>query len=214
MNGLFTVVLYRECGLPWCLLCWPSGVFLWSEGLFPTPQLPLWGNGHSTDQCPETYTYSINKSAFKYWTKWYAHDILLIWGQSYRILLWFLLLRRVLFAIYWHCPHHQTERQKNQPFKPACHPWISWKCTDVHLLDSLHFHPKGTPRHWRIISLYSCCENCPFKHTCLSTNRSWRERIAKLRKSVCSSRKHTEYVWQQMQLVKKTVTVTDIYICL
>ncbi len=118
---------YGLCALPWCRPCWQSGVFLWSEGQFPAPQSPLWGNGRSTDQYPEIMTHSQNKRACEHWTNYwctwhvilYEHD----WNQSYHILLCFFLQWRVLFAIYWHCPYHKTQRQKQQPLQASCHPW-------------------------------------------------------------------------------------------
>lgn len=45
---------------PWCPLCWLFAVSLWSEGLSPKPQSPLWGTCHSTGRCPAT------KSMFSY----------------------------------------------------------------------------------------------------------------------------------------------------
>ncbi len=185
----FSLEPYCFCALPWCLLCWQSGVFLWSEGQFPAPQSPLWGNGRSTDQYPEIYTYSQTESVWIL-NKWLMHMACSSLCAGLRPVLphslCSLLLRRFLVAIYWHGPYHKTQRQKQQPLQASCHPWTP--------LDTKIRQPSLSP--FRESGLFK--QTGLFIYDLLSTHQSSRRKEVR-----DSSRKHTLHVSQQMQLHEK-----------
>lgn len=159
----------QKSALPWCRLCWQSGVFPWSGGLSPAPQSPLWGNGHSTDQYPEICTHSQNKRAREYWAKWLMHMACSSLGARSETSFtafssgfsssggsW---LRSIGFV---HTTRHR-DKSSSSTLKPPV--ILGYLC--VHRLDSIYFHPKAVPRHERSISLYLESESGLFKQACL-----------------------------------------------
>lgn len=112
----------RNGSRPWCPRCLLSAVSLWSEGLFPKPQSPLWDTCRSTGQCPargcckEQVVHKQTESQLK----------LILW-RHYRdhypvLLLHFLFCFLVAYiAINRHWPDPNSDGQKQQPARFHVH---------------------------------------------------------------------------------------------